>query len=262
MDYLKDIFMSNIVNLKNTFNFRTIGGYKTIDNKFVKKGILYRSDNLARLNTLDLHYFTMFNIKRVVDFRSLNEISKEPDMLPIDIEYISMPIQSDKKVKTELNLILNGLLDKNIKEFLIEANKNFILDSTDVFSKFIKDFINSNGETTLYHCTAGKDRTGFATVLILTILGVPRKIVIEEYLFSNYCIEKTINQQLAKVCNIMNIEHKDCHKILPLMYVELDYINKAFETIDNKYGNINNYILNGLNISFEDIVKLKKIMLE
>jgi protein-tyrosine phosphatase len=262
MDYLKDIFMSNIINLKNTFNFRTIGGYKTIDNKLVKKGILYRSDNLARLNTLDLHYFNILNIERVVDFRSLNEINKEPDILPIDIDYISIPIECDKKITTELNLILNGLLNKNIKEFLIEANKNFVLESTDVFSKFIKDFINSNGQTTLYHCTAGKDRTGFATVIILTILCVPREIIIEEYLFSNYCIERTINQQLVKVCNIMNIEHRDSHKILPLMFVELDYINKAFETIDNKYGNINNYILNGLNISFEEIIKLKKIMLQ
>lgn len=257
-----DILQNNIINLKNTFNLRTIGGFKTSDNRIIKKGILYRSDNLARLNTLDLHYLNMLNIKRIVDFRSFNEIEKEPDIIPNNIDYINMPIISDKKISKEIHLILNNILKKNMKEYLIEANRDFILEHTYIFSKFIKDFIISGGKCTLYHCTAGKDRTGFATAIILSILGVPRDVIIKEYLFSNYCIERTINQQLAKVCSIMNIDHKDCYKIMPLMIVDIDYINEAFQTIDDKYGNINNYIENGLKLSNDDIKKLKEIMLE
>ena len=82
-----------------------------------------------------------------------------------------------------------------------------------------------------------------------------------EYMFSNDCIEKTINQQLAKVCRIMDIEHKDSFKLLPLMYVNLDYINTAFNTIDYVYGGMDNYIRSGLGITNKEIQKLKNILL-
>ena len=262
MSNLREIFLNNLINLKNTFNLRTIGGIKTKNNKIVKKGILFRSDNLARLNTLDLHYLNMLNIKRIVDFRSFNEVDKEPNILPDNVDYINMPISSDKKISKEIHLILNNILNKDMKDYLIEANRNFVLENTNIFSNFVKDFIESEGQCTLFHCTAGKDRTGFATAIILSILDVPREVIIEEYLFSNYCIERTINQQLAKVCKIMDIEHKDCYKIMPLMIVDIDYINEAFQTIDSQYGNIDNYIKNGLKISDDEINKLKNIMLE
>ena len=262
MSELQDIFKNNIIHLKNTFNLRTIGGFKTSDNRIIKKGILYRSDNLARLNSLEVHYLQILGIKRIVDFRSYTELDKEPDELPLNVDYINMPVLSDKKISKEIHLILNNVLKKDMKEYLIEANRNFVLENTNIFSKFIKEFISSNCQCTLFHCTAGKDRTGFATAMILSILGVSKEIIIKEYLFSNYCIERTINAQLAKVCKIMNIEHKDCSKIMPLMKVDIDYINEAFQTIDDKYGNINNYIKIGLEISDEEIIKLKEFMLE
>ena len=260
MSLLPDIFKNNVINLKNTFNLRTVGGFRTLDNRLVRKGILFRSDNLARLNTLDQHSLNILGIERIVDFRSKKEIEKEPDRIPKNMQYINMHINSDTKFSTELHLVLNGVLKKNMKEYLIEANRNFVLKNTPIFSKFIKDFIKSNGKKTLYHCTAGKDRTGFATAMVLSIIGVAKEIIIEEYLFSNYCIEKTINLQLAKVCKILNINEKDAFKILPVMKVDLEYINEAFQTIDDNYGNLENYIVSGLNISEQEREHLKNLL--
>ncbi len=261
MSELQKIFLNNIIHFQNTFNLRTVGGFRNKDNLLVKKGILFRCDNLARLNSLELHSLKILGLNKIVDFRSLNEVGKEPDKIPLNVKYINMPIESDKKVSTEIHLVLNGLLSKGMKSYLIEANKNFVLKNSDIFSKFIKEFIQSDGEITLYHCTAGKDRTGFATAMILSIIDVSRETIIEEYLFSNYCIERTLNKQLAKVCDIMDINHNDAFKIMPLMIVDIDYINEAFNTIDKIYGNIQNYIEIGLKITKAEINKLKSILL-
>ena len=147
-----------------------------------------------------------------------------------------------------------------MKTFLIEINKYFVLKHTHNFSRFIKGFI-KNPEPTLFHCTAGKDRTGFACALILLIIGVPYETVINEYLFSNYCINRTIDKQLDRVCRNMNINRSDGNKILPLLTVDISYIESAFNTIKLNYGDVNNYIKKGLEISEEEITTLKNILL-
>ena len=257
----KEIFINNIVQFKNTFNTRTVGDIKNIHNQLVKREILYRSDNLARLNSLEVNSFSLLGINKIIDFRSKKEIEKEPNILPEGCEYIKLSIPSDGKVSKEIKKVLSGELKIDMKDYLIDANKDFVLNQQHIFAEFIREIIKSNGEPVLYHCTAGKDRTGFATVLILSILEVDRETIIEEYMFSNDCIEKTINQQLAKVCRIMDIEHKDSFKLLPLMYVNLDYINTAFNTIDYVYGGMDNYIRSGLGITNKEIQKLKNILL-
>ena len=261
MNILHQILINNIITLDNTFNTRTIGGFKTIDNFTVKENILFRSDGLHNLSNNDKKILENLDIKRIVDFRSNNEINKHPDILWNNVNYIHMPISADKKIMEDLPKILNNTLKKDIKEYLINENKNFILSYTNLYSRFIKDFINSNGEKTIFHCTAGKDRTGFASILILSIIGVEQQTIINEYMFSNYCIEKTFDQQLIKVSEMLNISKEDIHKIIPLLKVNIEYINSALDTINEYYGNMNIYIKQGLLLSDNQIEKLKSILL-
>ena len=260
MKSLHTILVDNIIQLKNTYNTRTIGGFVNKNNLKVKKGILFRSDNLARLDDYDLNVLNLVGIKRIVDFRSIREKTKEPNILPPNVTYIESPIEADKSINEEIYKILDGTLEKNMNQFLIDANKDFVLEYTSVFSKFIKEFIQS-GETTLFHCTAGKDRTGFACALILSILDVPKETIMGEYMFSNHCINRTIDRQLYKVCGIMNINMCDSNKILPLLTVQSEYIENAFKTIEEEYGNINNYIKKGLKLSEKEILTLKILLL-
>ena len=80
--------------------------------------------------------------------------------------------------------------------------------------------------------------------------------------FQTYCIDKNLDKQLEKISNMMNITKEQCLKLKPLLRVDITYIKTAFETIDNVYGNMENYIVNGLNITNEEILKLKNIMIE
>jgi protein-tyrosine phosphatase len=255
------LFIESIIPLNNTYNTRTIGYIKTLNGLKIKPNVLFRSDNLSSLDNNDLEILSSLGIKKIVDFRSVREKSKEPDILPKNIVYDELPIEADKNIRKEINDILNGNNTKDMKSFLIQANHDFVLEYTPTFSKFIKNFIKYH-EPTLFHCTSGKDRTGFASALILSILNVDRKTIYEEYLFSNYCIDKNLDKQVEKISIMMNITKEECLKLKPLLRVDIVYIKTAFKTIDNIYGSIENYIKNGLCITNEEILKLKNIMLE
>ena len=138
-----------------------------------KSNFLYRSDKLSNLTSNDVSTLQNLGIKRIIDFRSKDEKTRDPNIIPDGIEYIEMPIEADKKIKQEIYDVLSGKIDRDIKEFLIEANKQFIHEYHQTFKLFLLELIN-NPVPTLYHCTGGKDRTGFATFLIYTILGIER----------------------------------------------------------------------------------------
>lgn len=250
----------NKIELEGTHNTRDLGGYETQDGRVIKKGFLFRSDGLGKLTTEDCKKLSNLGIKRIVDFRSAVEKIKQPNIIPTGMEYIEMPIEADKNINNEIYDILSGRVDKDIREFLIEVNKDFVLQYKDIFSQFLKDLIKS-GVPTLYHCTAGKDRTGFATFLIYTILGIDRDTILIDYLKTNYFIQDSIEEQLNNVAKLMNIEDKDKDKILPLLRVDIDYIESAINTANKKYGSIHNFISEGLKISLKERDLLKELII-
>lgn len=250
----------NLVELDGTHNTRDLGGYETQDGRVIKNGILFRSDKLKNLTVSDCEKLSNLGIKRIIDFRSAEEKQKEPNVIPVGMEYIEMPIEADKKITEEISDILSGKIDKDMRDFLIEANEDFVLQYKDVFSQFLKDLAKSKSPT-LFHCTAGKDRTGFATFLIYTILGVDRDTIIVDYLKTNFFIQDSMEKQMENVAKILDISSEDSKKLLPLLEVNIDYIESAINTANKKYGSIHNFISEGLNISLKERDQLKELMI-
>ena len=250
----------NLVELEATHNTRDLGGYETHDGRVIKNGILYRSDKLKNLTISDCEKLSNLGIKRIIDFRSAEEKQKEPNVIPLGMEYIEMPIEVDKKITEEIPDILSGRIDKDMRDFLVEANRDFVLQYKDVFSKFLKDLVKSKSPT-LFHCTSGKDRTGFATFLIYTILCVDRDTIIVDYLKTNYFIKDSMEKQMENVSKFLDISLEDSKKLLPLLEVNIDYIESAINTANNKYGSIHNFISDGLNISLKERDQLKELMI-
>ncbi len=251
----------NLVELDGTNNTRDLGGYKTQDGRIVKNGILFRSDKLSNLSLRDCNKLKDLGIERIIDFRSETEKLKEPNIIPEGIEYIELPIEADKKIHQEIYDILEGKIDKDMRDFLIEANKDFVLVYQGIFSKFLKLIANST-KPTLFHCTAGKDRTGFAAFLIYTILGMDRVTIISDYLKTNYFIRDTLDEQIENVSKLMNINEKDSEKIIPLLRVDIKYIESAINTANEKFGDIQNFISESLKITNEERHLIKELMLD
>ena len=245
--------------LDGTSNTRELGGYKTEDGRSLKWGVLYRSDKLSELTDADQEYLLQLGIKRVIDFRSSEEKQNEPDQLPSTLKYVEMPIEADGAIRPKVEAILKGDLNEDVGAILVETNKEFISDFSGVYKGFIESLI-ENQEPTLFHCTAGKDRAGFAAALVLLAVGVPEKIVIEDYMKTNKYTEETIQDYINKI-NLYSLGSVDAEILRPLLGVEERFIRAALDEIKQKYGSVENFIRDELEIPDQSIIELKNFLL-
>ena len=246
-------------------NFRDLGGYKTEDGRTVKWGKIYRSDNLHSLTDEDLKYMKRLNIKSVVDFRSVEERENEPDRLNPDMTQVLLPIKfqpkelDDDSVKNLMKDLTFGDLDSS--NLLRDFNIVIVEEFTDEYKNFFRHIIENNAEPLVFHCTAGKDRAGFASAMILTILGVPREKVIEDYLLTNTYVKDHVDDKMLEI-ELKTFFRADTDNLRKINLVEERYIQAAFDTIDSKWGGMDRYISEALNLNEEDILKLKDFYLE
>ena len=246
--------------MDGAFNTRELGGYKTTDGKSVKWGMLFRSDKLSDLSENDQLYLQSLGIKRIVDFRSEGEKTEDPNIIPEGINYIETPINVDGAMRSKIEAVLKGETKKEIKSFLVDANKEFINNYTHVYEDFLRGLIDEDGPT-LFHCTAGKDRAGFAAAITLIALGVSKEDVIEDYMKTNIFTKDKIDEMIDKI-KLMSLYQADAEILRPLIGVERIYIETAFKTAEEKYGSLENFIREGLNISDEEIQILRNKFVE
>jgi len=246
-------------------NFRDIGGYKTEDGRALKWGKIYRSDDLHLLTDEDLKYLSRLNIKSVVDFRSDEERESEPDRLNPGMTQVLLPIKfqpeelDDETLKNLMKNLTFGTLDSSnlLRDFNIVIVKDFATE----YKKFFRHVIENNAEPIVFHCTAGKDRAGFASAMILTVLGVPREKVIEDYLLTNTYVKDHVDSEMLEI-ELKTFFRADTDNLRKINLVEERYIQAAFDTIDSEWGGMDNYISGALGLSEEDILKLKDFYLE
>ena len=246
-------------------NFRDLGGYKTEDGRTVKWGKIYRSDNLHSLTDEDLKYMKRLNIKSVVDFRSLEERESEPDRLNPDMTQVLLPINfqpkelNDDSIKNIIKDLTFGDLDSS--NLLRDFNIVIVEEFAEEYENFFRHIIENNAEPLVFHCTAGKDRAGFASAMILTILGVPREKVIEDYLLTNTYVKDHVDDKMLEI-ELKTFFRADTDNLRKINLVEERYIQAAFDTIDSKWGGMDRYISEALNLNEDDILKLQDFYLE
>ena len=246
-------------------NFRDLGGYKTEDGRRIKWGKIYRSDNLHSLTDEDVKYLSRLNIKSVVDFRSDEERESEPDRLTPDMTQVLLPIKfqpkelDDETLKNLMENLTFGTLDSS--NLLVDFNIVIVKDFADEYKKFFRHVIENNAEPIVFHCTAGKDRAGFASAMILTVLGVPREKVIEDYLLTNTYVKDHVDSEMLEI-ELKTFFRADTDNLRKINLVAERYIQAAFDTIDSEWGGMDNYISGPLSLTEEDILKLQDFYLE
>ena len=242
-------------------NFRDLGGYKTSDGKTVKWGKVYRSDNLHSLTDEDLKYMERLNLKSVVDFRSDEERNDEPDRLTPDMTPILLPIKFEPEGVTETLVRDLTFGDLDSSNLLRDFNIILVKEFTEEYREFFRHIVDNGGEPFVLHCTAGKDRAGFGSAMILTVLGVPREKIIEDYLLTNTYVSDHVDRKLLET-ELKTFFRADSDNLRKINLVEERYIQAAFDTIDSHWGGMDQYISEGLNLTEEDINKIKDYYLE
>jgi protein-tyrosine phosphatase len=250
------------IKLDGSFNFRDIGGYQTEDGRSIKRGILYRSGNLSRLTEKDMEIVNQLGIKRICDLRGLDEIEKFPDPMLDGVIWHHTPILSDEVMLGQIgdhSDFAEKLRNTKPGEMLLNLNQNMV-SFKQAFQNVFKVLLKEPDKPLLFHCMAGKDRTGAVAALILRLLGVPRHIIVEDYLYTNETLEQmAVNFEEIGYNNLQDI-HQDV--LVALFEARAEYINVFLDKIEAKYDNIEFYLTEALGLSGEDISVLKHHLLE
>lgn len=221
-------------------NFRDLGGLKGADGKVVVGNRFIRGDELGSLTDSDLDLLSRRPVKTVVDFRTLDETETFSDRLPDSVDTnLHLPI-----VPGNLDAAYGGGFKTpgTMENFMFNVYRHLPTDReiTDTYRRFFELAQDASRLPLLYHCTAGKDRTGMASAAILLALGVDRETIIDDYLASNICLAKKYDRLARKY-----------PEMVPGLFVRREYLETAFDAIDKKYGSVNDYLAGQLGIDIE-----------
>ena len=234
------------VRLEGARNFRDVGGYRTEDGRTVRTGLVYRANKLSSLTDADLAKLTAANLTLDVDLRNASERSEDPDRIPEGVRYqvadvvgIGNGIGFHEFVPLTLGRALVDAAVSGSSDIGQTVGYPFMVNFTgsDVaFHDLITAIATNPDGATVYHCSAGKDRTGWGTAILLTILGVPRDVISADFMASNTYLGRD-----------------DA--------VELSWLNAAFAQVDRLYGGMDAYVRDGLDIDQATIDALRAKLL-
>jgi protein-tyrosine phosphatase len=233
----------SILPLEGVYNVRDLGGYRTADGKTVRWEKMLRAGELDKLNPDGVALLEGIGIKTIVDFRDAEEKAAAPDAAISTVKNrLELPIEVGSLMDTRT--LARAPLDQN-EQILVAGNRFFVTDSQEQFKSFFAAVSDENNLPVLFHCTAGKDRAGFAAAMFLSALGVDREIVIRDYLLSGGYVAAKYAPYIAQIPNLA-----------PVFESRREYIQAAFDAIDTDYGGIEKYLTEKLGV---DMAKLRAI---
>lgn len=265
--------MTNIADpmkrLDGACNFRDLGGLRTKEGRSVKQGMIFRSDELSRLTENDLEFLAGIPLRTIVDLRTDGEIGRRPNKIPssvrktpictLDTPRVLVSIANlhedlvSAPVSEKVRAMLDNL-DDNLGRLPAERLRDIVVglygkmttepDFIAVYRKIFDLLSDDESVPLLFHCMAGKDRTGIVAALILSALDVDEDTILEDYLLSNIVAKERYAKPLA------------ANEILRYLYKAYpEFLRASFEKIRNDHGTVRRYLEETLRVDTE---KLKR----
>jgi protein-tyrosine phosphatase len=174
-----------LVALEGTLNFRDLGGYRT-DGGRTRWGRVFRSDALHALTVEDVALVSQLGLRVVYDLRHQVERTKQPSILPADVRAEVLSIGGDATEQKEITeRILEGEIDGIDDAFMEDVYRQMVDRDVATFVRLLTGLTDPEGLPALFHCTAGKDRTGMTAMLLLGVLGVDEEVILDDYVLTN-----------------------------------------------------------------------------
>lgn len=235
---------------EGTKNFRDMGGYHTRNGRRIKWGMLYRSGRLSELSETDQQYFSGLNISLICDFRREDEQVRSPSRLPKEnnVTIVDLPIVAGSS-KNFLERIERGKADRDdMMNVMNDIYQDFAENQAHRYAEMFRCLLENEDGASLIHCTAGKDRTGFGTALILYALGIDDDTVMQDYLLTRrYFPVETEMQLMALKYEIPADIYLEVMR--PVFEVHPVYLQTALNAIEKKYGSMDNYMEQALGLT-------------
>ncbi|MFS0816287.1 tyrosine-protein phosphatase [Lysinibacillus sp. 1P01SD] len=256
----------NSVQFDGLYNFRDIGGFKTNEGRRMKKGILFRSDELSRLTQNDIEVFDQLKIKLICDLRTEQEQKSKPSKLNSEngVQVINISIQDKSQEFTHFEFFKFLVCKSNsikFEQLMKDMYHSMAFINNSKINEIITLLSQQNNIPALIHCTGGKDCTGFISAIIQLLVGVPYKIVMEEYLFSNDLIAPKM-KKIEKMIKWMSLFQLSTERVKPILEVRQEYLEDVYNEIIIQYGDIETYLCKACKIQKRSLSDLKNLLLE
>lgn len=245
--------------LQGAVNFRDLGGYATTDGRHVKWDRIFRSADISKLTDSDLACLQKEHIGSDVDLRGVQESKQAPDRMNPNTDYILCPAGSDNN----LNDWLKGVMAIKTAEQSDSMMRVFYA-KTEYFAPRYKPLFEKllalpDDKALVFHCSAGKDRTGIASALVLYTLGVPKETILADYSATDYYRSAENERMMHTWVVSMHIQEPVARVMLS---AKPEYIETAFDAIVKQYGSVENFLKGPLGLDDEKIRLLREKFLE
>ncbi|MEU3895074.1 tyrosine-protein phosphatase [Streptomyces sp. NPDC045251] len=256
--------------LQGAVNVRDLGGYRTDRGRQVRHGRVFRADALSGLTERDVSKLSGLRLRTVVDFRLPQEVGRDgADRLPEGVTAVSRPVD-DLGLYARTTEVIGSkdpaaqeaaLGDGRAERMMRSIYRTFVTDadSRRQFAAVVRDVAHAKGTPLLYHCTSGKDRTGWMSYLLLRAVGVPARAAERDFLLSNTFrreADREVREGLRESGHM-----RDPDLLIPLQEVRAGYLEAALEQVEEDYGSLRGYLTDGLGLDWHTLVLLRARLL-
>lgn len=261
------IEMPKVLNIPGAFNIRDLGGLTGRDNQTIEYHQLIRGGFLSEIENEGLEQLQDYGVATVIDLRSPNEVAKFPDRLSADFDYFQIPIFEDDATDSTLSIDEINKLYANDDQYgyerMLKSYRKMVIEphAINAFGNFFRRLIVASQKGgILFHCSAGKDRTGVTGYLLLAILGVDASSNFDNYLASNAASRERIAWRIseAKKAHLGACFVRSIHD---LVVVKRDYLEQATSLINYEFGGIDEFVRSEIGLSDEETDALRTLFL-
>lgn len=241
-------------------NFRDAGGYRTAGGQQLHWRRLFRSGHLARLSDAELQAVEDLSLDLVVDLRREDEQIREPSRLPGSVPVLRAPITPGSQgsaIYANSRAIDDG---EAMRAFMCDINRQFVVSQSDNFRRILSEVLDRGAERVLFHCSAGKDRTGFVIAMLQLALDVPLDAVRDDYLLSGEYYDSA--KELPRARRMYPVDHLSDEQLLPMLRVDSDYLDSALRAIAEVHDDTEGYLEVGLGLGADARAELRRRFVE
>ena len=237
--------------LQGASNFRDVGGYLTTNGQRVRRGQVFRSDHLAGLSDADVALLQAMGVGHSLDFRGVAEYTATPYDIP-GVQRVALTIEPTVIARMQA-LVAQGIVPttEETVELMRETYRDFVNHNANTFGRFLKHLL-EQPTPQVFHCTAGKDRTGFAAALLMSALGVDRATIEHDYLLTNQLYKRDTRLEGQGHPHVMKV----------LWQVQPEFLHAAFEAVDTQHGGMREYLHGAIGMSPQEMAELQRLLLE
>lgn len=248
-------------------NFRDLGGHRTSHGTVIAPGTLFRSVDLSRLEPEGSQALGDLGIRRIIDLRTTAEIEKRPDRLPDGMSTVHLDVLADSGATTGAQMAKVLADPRRLSEVLgggaaverMTGTYRNIVTLPSALRSYRELFLGLAGTGNgaddggvLFHCTTGKDRTGWAAASLMLLLGVDEDAVTEDYLRTNADLLPALQPVLDRFAG----QGGDPNALLPVLGVREEYLRTALDEVQRLFGGIRGYATDELGLTEQDIDRL------